>query len=120
MTCGYCGSRNGEEEHRCRRCGRRPGDTLTGEYTLHRTDGPLAMQPVRVPAMEPPLRRPPITRAVQQTLFQPASNVIPFEQYAPVESRPKQTQARPNRAQRRSPRAVEGQGRLDLQPPEFL
>jgi uncharacterized RDD family membrane protein YckC len=70
--------------------------------------------------MEPPLRRPPITRAVQQTLFQPASNVIPFEQYAPVEPRPKQTQPRPSRPQRRSPRAVEGQGMLDLQPPEFL
>jgi uncharacterized RDD family membrane protein YckC len=78
------------------------------------------MQPIRVPVAEPPLRRPPITRAVQQTLFQPASNVIPFEQYAPAESRPKPAPARPSRTPRRSPRAVEGQGSLDLQPPEFL
>jgi uncharacterized RDD family membrane protein YckC len=123
MTCSYCGSRNAEGEHRCGRCGRRPSDTLTGDSTLHRTEGPLALQPVRVPISEPPLRRPPLARPVQQTLFQSSgSNVIPFEQYAPVESRPRavsapRTSARP---QRRSPRAVEGQGSLDLQPPEFL
>jgi uncharacterized RDD family membrane protein YckC len=120
MTCGYCGSRNGEGEHRCRRCGRRPDDTLTGEFTMHRTQGPLAMQPMPVPATEPPLRRPPITRAVQQQLFQPASNVIPFEQYAAVETRPRQASAPRTRPQRRSPRTIEGQGSLDLQPPEFL
>src|SRR5262245_41651010 len=28
MTCRYCGTRNDEGEHRCIRCGRRPGDTL--------------------------------------------------------------------------------------------
>ena len=79
------------------------------------------MQPQRVPVAEPPLRRPPITRAVQQTLFQPASNVIPFEQYAPVEPRPRTASApRASRPQRRSPRSIEGQGSLDLQPLEFL
>jgi uncharacterized RDD family membrane protein YckC len=58
---------------------------------------------------------------VQQTLFQPASKVIPFEHYAPVEARPRPTpRASSTRPQRRAPRAVEGQGSFDLQPLEFL
>src|ERR1019366_220464 len=45
MTCSYCGTRIAESEHRCRRCGRRPDDTLTGEFSLARTDGALATKP---------------------------------------------------------------------------
>ena len=44
MTCGFCGSRNSDEEHRCGKCGRRPGDTADGRVRLHRTQGQLAMQ----------------------------------------------------------------------------
>jgi uncharacterized RDD family membrane protein YckC len=42
MTCTYCGSQNSDTEHRCRRCGRRPEDTLNGEFPVHRTAGNLA------------------------------------------------------------------------------
>src|SRR5450432_4211247 len=52
MTCSYCGTRNGEGEHRCRRCGRKPGDSLTGGFTAPLTEGALAaqMHPVQAPA----------------------------------------------------------------------
>src|SRR4051794_16465869 len=89
MTCGFCGSRSSIEEHRCRRCGRKPGDTLSGEVTIHRTQGQLAMQ-VEVRAAEMPLRRE-FGRPYQASLFQAANNVIPIESYAPVEPpRPRQ------------------------------
>ncbi len=118
MICAFCGSRNGEGEHRCRRCGRRPDDTLTGDYILHRTEGQLAvqMQPVRVPAEQAPNRMN-FRRAVQVPLFQdrPAPNVIPFEAYAPVEPLPK-PRPRSTRPPRRPPRVPEEQGALDFLP----
>jgi uncharacterized RDD family membrane protein YckC len=115
MTCSFCGSRNSTGEHRCRRCGRRPGDTLTGEIALHRTQGPLAMQ-VETQVVEPP--EPRSIRGYQPSLFQQqGSNVIPIESYIPVEpkSRPQRTEAAPPkpRAPKRS-RVPEEQGSLDF------
>ena len=121
MICGFCGSRNADGEHRCRRCGRRPDDTLTGDYMLHPTEGQLAVaaRPARARVEEPP-RRMNFTRAVQVPLFQdrPAPNVIPFEAYAPVEPlpKPRQRTASPRPA-RRAPRVPEEQGALDFLPP---
>jgi len=122
MICRFCGSRNGAEDHRCWRCGRRPEDTLTGEYMLHRTEGQLAVQPQPETAAEPPRRRAVFARAVQVPLFQdrPAPNVIPFESYAPVEPKPRPKPAanrtsQPRRAPR--PRVSEDQGTLDFLPP---
>jgi uncharacterized RDD family membrane protein YckC len=118
MICGFCGSRNDDGEHRCRRCGRRPNDTLTADYTLQRTQGQLAVKLQPVPAEEPPQRRP-IGRAVQVPLFQdrPAPNVIPFESYAPVEPKPRQRAA--SSGTRKAPRrkVSEDQGTLDFLPP---
>ena len=112
MTCSYCGARNSVGEHRCRRCGRKSGDLLTGEFT----HGALAakLEPL-APASEVAQAVPPakLPRPVQASLFQPASNVIPFESYAPVPPPP----ARPRKqAPRRAPRVPEGQGRLDFLP----
>ncbi len=129
MTCGYCGSRNADGEHRCRRCGRKPGDTLGGNFSLHRTDGALAAAPEVLPA-EPaetahPRTAPNLSRAVQGTLFQarPNSNVIPIAAYSPAKperaSRPKaETSARTAKAQprRASARIDENQGSLDFLP----
>ena len=121
MICGFCGSRNRDGEHRCRRCGRRPDDTLSGECGMHRTEGQLAVQlrPVETP-VEVPRRRPPLARAVQVPLFQErqAPNVIPFESYAPVEPKPRQRSTAGRTAPRRPPRPVpEEQGSLDFLPP---
>jgi uncharacterized RDD family membrane protein YckC len=134
MTCSYCGSRNGEGEHRCRRCGRRPGDTLTSDFSPIHTDGALAtkLQPIARVAdpVVAPARRPAadLARAVQGSLFQERSNakVVPIASYAPpVRSRSKadpnttangRTNA-PKPSTRRTPRVPEGQGSLDFLPP---
>src|ERR1035438_4236769 len=87
MTCSYCGSRNSETEHRCRRCGRRPGDTLNGGLTLHRTTGALATKarPVAVAVAAPAGPPMPLdmARAIQGSLFpeRPSANVIPIESF---------------------------------------
>ena len=130
MTCGYCGSRNADGEHRCRRCGRRPGDTLNGDFALARTDGALAAAPEPLPIAEPaedaPAPRHP-GRPVQGTLFaaRPVSKIIPIEAYsnARVEPKPaprtpaeKKPPAERKPAARRSPRASELQESLDFLP----
>ena len=114
MTCRYCGSRNGEGEHRCRRCGRTPSDTLTGEFTLPRTDGALAakLQPCRRTSIRRSHRcpggfrtgRPEGSAPVQGSLFQErsASNVIPFDSFVPSAGAPPKPDPRPRAA--RSPR----------------
>ena len=139
MTCSYCGSRNADDEHRCQRCGRRPSDTLTSGY---RTDGALATKARPVPHVAPPERTPSappnFSGAVQRNLFQerPASNVIPFESFAPAPAPPPRTRTAPQPktapqtktaaqtkpsaktgAARRTPKVVEGQGSLDFLPP---
>src|SRR5690349_14202522 len=119
MTCSFCGSRNGVGEHRCRRCGRRPDDTLTGEVAVHRTHGQLAIQ-VETHISEPPPSRN-LGRAYQQPLFQQSGNVIPIESYIPVEPRTKPQRAEPAAPPKprtpRRPRVPEGQGSLDFLAP---
>ena len=132
MTCSYCGARNGDGEHRCRRCGRRPGDRLNGEVALHRTTGALAakLQPVAaiqsLDAQQPAVV-PDLARAVQGSLFpdKPAANVIPFESLAPAApkttSRPRTVStthggSATKQPARRAPRVPEGQGELDFLP----
>jgi uncharacterized RDD family membrane protein YckC len=139
MTCSFCGSRNNEED-RCRKCGRRPGDTLNGEFSMVRTEGALAakFQPsARIGVADSPPARRPIVRAVQQPLFPDRqSNVIQFAEYAPLiptpqKSTPQKTtphRATPHKAASKAPakprtanrrrRAPEGQGSLDFMPPQ--
>src|ERR1035438_2945268 len=134
MTCSYCGSRNSETEHRCRRCGRRPGDTLNGGFTLHRTAGALATKArpavVAVAPVAPPMPLD-LARAVQGSLFpeRPSANVIPIESFAPPPvvrpaitpkpaPRPRPaTPATPTKlVPHRAARVAEGQGKLDFLP----
>jgi uncharacterized RDD family membrane protein YckC len=138
MTCSYCGARNGETEHRCRRCGRKPGDTLNGELTFHRTTGALATKPRRTAVLETPIivssdasDSRDLSGAVQFSLFTP--NVIPISApraiphtkgptppgvHRPVQ-RPEASASvsgiRP--PVRRAPRVVEGQGELEFLAP---
>jgi uncharacterized RDD family membrane protein YckC len=116
MTCIFCGARNNESETRCRKCGRKPGDTLNGDFTLTRTEGALAtkLQPVHFEANAPREPRQAI-RGVQQQLFPGQSNVVPIAMYAPppAESKPQTRKSTP----RRRP-VAEGQGALDFLPSE--
>ena len=122
MTCGYCGTRIGEGEHRCRLCGRKPGDTLTGEFRLAQTDGALATQfrpVIRTPEPTPALAESPrdLSRAVQKSLFQ--AKVIPIRESAPPPAKTRTASAtsadKPARRRPRRPVAEE-QGTLDFLP----
>lgn len=129
MTCSHCGARNGEAEHRCRRCGRKPGDTLNGEVTFHRTNGALATKPRRTAVLERPIivssDNRDLSGAVQFSLFTP--NVIPISApravphtkgpVPPVHwaEAPPASGIKP--PVRRAPRVSEGQGELEFLTP---
>jgi uncharacterized RDD family membrane protein YckC len=134
MTCSYCGTRIAESEHRCRRCGRRPDDALTGEFSLARTDGALAakLQPAvslataprpaalapkvvpQSPASQPAgrLRAEPgspdnnLAHAIQPPLFPARSNskVVRIADYAPAPARAPRSRPLSNTGSRPAPR----------------
>jgi hypothetical protein len=117
MTCSYCGTRNADDEHRCRRCGRRPGDVLTAGALAAKPQpapNPAIEEAPRPPSAPAPALRvaPNYSRAVQGSLF-PASNVVPIRPAAPG-SRPRAVGTTP--PVRRAPRVPEAQGRLDFLP----
>ena len=131
MTCSYCGGRNFEDENRCRRCGRKPGDTLTCEAALHRTEGALAAQaqpterihagPIGLQSSRQGAK---LGRPVQGSLFweRPESKVIPFESFqtgpAGATPRPRTKAATASKTNsRRSTYVDEAQGELDFLPP---
>src|SRR5882757_9720213 len=122
MTCRYCGTRNDEAEHRCARCGRRPGDTLTASSSTPVTAGATALrlQPVaqlHIQNEEESAERPApdFARAYQKPLFEDRK-VLAFPQTAPPPpARSKTTETAPRV---RRPRAAhEDQGQLDFLPP---
>ena len=121
MNCRYCGSRGVAGETRCRRCGRKPGDTLAAEFALP-TEGALAALPQPATEDSEAVAHPRVTdlsKAVQRRLFQdrPGDNVIPFEEYRPTPPEPRRRKpsdpAKPRRPRSRIP---EGQGSLDFLP----
>src|SRR5947209_4873494 len=119
MTCSYCGNRNNSEELRCGRCGRKPDDTLNGQYILRR-EGALAAQLQPAHAVQAPERQVrDFARAVQRPLVfeQPASNIIPIEQYVLPQPRPRPKPAPRKSVPRNIPRVPEEQGSLDFLPP---
>jgi uncharacterized RDD family membrane protein YckC len=142
MTCSYCGTRNGDGEHRCRRCGRRPDDSLTGEFNLVRTDGALAsqLQTIELAAKLAPKAVPPapgsrpvarprgvdtdMARARQSSLFpeRSSSKVVGIADYAPAQpraARPKTALESGSKPGVRRPRRVsEEQGQLPFLPPQ--
>ena len=125
MTCSYCGSRNDEQESRCRKCGRKPGDTLNGPFTVHRTQGALATKPrpIRMLDEPPATRTSNMAGAVQGSLFSP--NVISMPN--PNRGTPRTTRQRAmtsgtnptgKPSVRRSPRAsAEGQAEFEFVTP---
>ena len=123
MTCNYCGFRNTGDAHRCNKCGRKPGD---GRQTTA-TTGALANQldpaPQIAVATAAAQGAPRLSRPIQGQLFpSAASNVIPFEAYAPVRPRlkaPAQKAAGTAAKQpaRRGRAVSENQTSLDFLPP---
>ncbi|MGP8245725.1 MAG: RDD family protein [Bryobacteraceae bacterium] len=72
-----------DDERRCHRCGRKPGDTLAGQASHLRTEGALAAVAAPRTAVTQPAEKHNLSRAVQGLLFskRPDSKVIPFESY---------------------------------------
>jgi uncharacterized RDD family membrane protein YckC len=130
MTCGYCGTRNGDGEHRCTRCGRKPEDTLIRSFAMPVVNGALATQLQPVSGMrlveraqpEPPREPANFSHAVQASLFQerPTSNVIAMPGRLEIKPRvraegpAKPPSQRP--ASKRAKPVLEGQGTLDFLP----
>ena len=120
MTCSYCGTRIGEGETRCRRCGRKDDDRLTSGLGLV-TSGALAVAP-RVMAPEFPLEasspRPvrDMGRAVQTTLFsdRPESSVLMMPPIARKLTPPRKPRTRTGR------RVSDSQEKLELMEPAPL
>jgi len=135
MTCRYCGTRIGDDEHRCTRCGRRPEDTLTATAPVMTGAAALKLEPVAIlepvvmleaaPALKTRRVAPRISRPIQAQLFdeRPEGNVIPIARYAPpAEPKPRvksETATRPTapKAPRKAKPTPEGQGMLDFLPP---
>jgi uncharacterized RDD family membrane protein YckC len=123
MTCRYCGTRNGDGEHRCTRCGRKPEDSLRGGF-----DGALATQLQPAPRMrlverqveQPPREAPNFAQAVQASLFQ-SGNVIAMPPRVEIKPRSRgEAASRPSSQKpvaRRAKPVPEGQGTLDFLPP---
>src|SRR5579864_8806479 len=131
MECRFCQAINGEDDHRCHRCGRRLRMTamVTPAYTASaaapalryegeahassRTDsqGAIAVEPSL-----PPLTRKPIT--YQPSLFSSREfpRVVPFETIAPemLEAQPRKTIHTKRRVRPR--RVIPGQQNLEFAP----
>jgi uncharacterized RDD family membrane protein YckC len=121
MTCGYCGTRNDESEHRCVRCGRRPGDTLNAVSTPIMTGAtaprlqPVAQIHIQSDQTESAERpAPDFARAYQKSLFTDDRKVLQFPNTAPPRPRTRNPE---NAPRKRSRPVVEGQGELDFLPP---
>jgi uncharacterized RDD family membrane protein YckC len=130
MHCQYCGLINGEDDHRCLRCGRRIAGIAIAAPTSY--IGATALAVAAMPARE----QDPATAARAESLEQPqlfqtpkapAQKIIPFEQlqrqaagrYAPPqpatpESTPARKPSAPARAKKTAPPT--GQASLDFHP----
>lgn len=125
-TCMYCRANNAEDDHRCRRCGRRlqfappPGVVQLPS----RTATALRLQPEAAPAPEPeafePAPKPQRAIAYQRSLFssREVPQVVPFESLNPaaaVERRRQRAHSELTRPRPRKP--IPGQQALEFSPP---
>jgi len=121
MTCRFCGTRNADGEHRCSRCGRRPGDTLTTTVPVITGAVAAKLAPIPLDEAEPKTRRvaPSNSRPVQAELFagSPDMKVVSIARYAPQPEPKPRTRAESGTRTRRTKPAPEGQGTLDFLPP---
>jgi len=136
MDCRYCQSANADDDHRCRRCGRRlrMGPVLTGASAaapvLHYEAAPIRQyeappilrpEPVETARRAEPHRPPEPSAPRRPITYQPSlftsremPMVVPFETIAPGSARPasRKAQTQPARPRRRKP--IPGQQAIDF------
>lgn len=121
-SCSYCRTLNADDEHRCRRCGRRLGEDTRPQVTGALATKPLPIRhfpdaPTLEPQAHPTARRVPM----QPSLFadRPQPKVIPFESYATPRTETAPAPKAPARTHARRPlnRTPDTQGTLDFLPP---
>jgi uncharacterized RDD family membrane protein YckC len=141
MRCKFCGFGNGEDDHRCLRCGRRlagvviaaPSDYVgSAALSLHRHEDAAAQQDVLKREQPVAGRAEPERQAALFSTLQPARKIIPFEQVqrhanaragfhepvaaaapiTPVAAPPRPAPARPQ--VKRPPAPADAQGTLDF------
>lgn len=127
MECRYCQAVNGEDDHRCSRCGRRlrmtPLYTSSAAAPALRYENESKSAPdaagrtgLAVEPALPPLTRKPIT--YQPSLFSSRElpRVVPFETIAPSSLEPPARKAPPTRPRTRPRRVIPGQQSLEFAP----
>jgi len=84
MQCRYCGFGNGEDDHRCLRCGRRIAGVVTAAPAGYAGANALAFAPVpeanetqEFPPVAPAASQPPLFAAPEEKV---ARKIIPFDQ----------------------------------------
>ncbi len=126
MECRYCQASNSEDEHRCRRCGRRL--RMTPLYVAS------AAAPALQPALQPELSQPagaarpaiadaPPARTLKPITYQPSlftsrevPRVVPFETIAPTNVETAPRKASPAVQRQRPRKVVAGQQSLEFSP----
>jgi uncharacterized RDD family membrane protein YckC len=127
MHCQYCGLINGEDDHRCLRCGRRMTGVAIAAPTSYIGATALAVaRPEMDSEISPPRaqgpQQPPLFQAAQ-ALHAPSQKVIPFpapagnvSTHRPAPLAPQSPALPPSRSSAKRPAAPAGQGNLDFRP----
>ncbi|MBZ5609015.1 MAG: RDD family protein [Acidobacteriia bacterium] len=121
MECRYCQASNSEDEHRCRRCGRRL--RMTPVYVATAAAPALRPESQPVAALRPAIADPAPARTLKPITYQPSlftsrelPRVVPFETIAPgsIEAPPRKVS--PSLPRQRPRKVVAGQQSLEFSP----
>lgn len=123
MECRYCQTSNSEDDHRCRRCGRRlrnmpvyAGSSAAAPALSYDASEPSEVARTVAPEAAPPVRRP-IT--YQPSLFSSRElpRLVPFETIAPGPVQPSQRRTPAAPARQRPRKVIAGQKSLEFSSP---
>ena len=122
MECRYCQTSNSADDHRCRRCGRRLGNTpvyvgSSAAAPALSYDASEHTEVARTVERETPAARRPIT--YQPSLFssREVPRIVPFDTIAPAPAEPLKRRAAAAPARQRPRKVIAGQKSLEFSSP---